>query len=779
MQREQGLGTWDFVVAGLFGLVACTAIGNSAASLVAVPPASWAFVVAFGVAVTLTASLRIGIGNRSGIPMVGLGVTLLVIVQPYEDPLPLLGIWTAATVIAQLAQTGSAMVTAYVSGLGALAACSYLAVFQELRTLVCEPLALLVATAVFLLIVFVIDFARQRVLWGTGWRFGVGALLPRRVGLFFALLWSLASVIWYLDSTVLPVLAGQATDEQSPMLVLVIAAVIFSVAKRIEVRRVRRRLTGVLDAALELPWGGVSEVERAAAAHARTSIDADTIEVRDEPASGTEIGSAMLLPGGRTHYLVASKQVSAVPFGVEDEQILDALAHMATDTLGARDSVESLRRYVDRDPLTGLPNQRAFQSALATFNRERRPFEGIAVLFIDLDDFKNLNDGRGHHVGDKMLCLVGQRLCTVAEEGGFAARVGGDEFVLILRGLCSSEDARHRAQALIQELSAPEAVAGDTLAPVVSVGVAFSAYEEPDPSTIVIEADRAMLAVKRGRGRAGRERSSTMDVTSVQVDPLQEAAARAVRDSGLDLVYQPIVDLNTGHIWAFEALVRVEDPVLGAIEPSALIAQLRGLDLLDDLTVQVVEKAMSAAVSFRNTGSGVDYMAVNVDLEQLAAERLGNYLAEMPRRFPGIRLCVELNERSLNVADDALRAQAQRLRDAGVMIALDDYGAEGSSASAVATFPLDILKLDRTLITELAVEQRQREIVRAMQAFAVAVGVRAIVEGVESEETVTLLRELGVTDVQGYVFGLPGTRRGVEHRLVTLGSLAADSLDWP
>jgi diguanylate cyclase (GGDEF)-like protein len=777
MQRTHGLGPLDVAVAVLFSAFALGLIAIATALLIATPPLSWAFVVAFGLAVGLTASLRIDLGRRSGMPMAGLSVTLLVIMQPGANPFRLLGVWTAATLIAQLVQTRSPAVAGYVTGLGALASLVYLTVFDGLRAVVPAPLALLVATLLFLLVVLGVDFVRQRGRWGADWGVGVSALVPRRVVLLLLLLWLLGSAIWFLDSTVVPAMADDPAIEQSPMLVLVVGALVFSVAKRIEVRRVRRRLSGVLDAALELPWGGVSQAEGTILAHARTSIEADDIEVRDEPASGSEIGSVMLLPNGRTRYIVASKRVSAVPFDTEDEQILDALAHMGTDTLGARDDVESLRRYVDRDALTGLPNQRAFQSALASYNRDRRPFEGIAVLFMDLDDFKNLNDGRGHHVGNKMLQLVGQRLAEVTTEGGFAARVGGDEFVLILRGLRSADDARRRARALVETVSETAEVDGDVLSPVVSVGVAFSAHEEPDPSTIVIEADRSMLALKRARGRTGRERSSALDVTSVLVDPVREAAARAVRDSTLDVAYQPIVHLASNRIWAFEALVRLEDPVVGRIDPVVLIAKVRELDLLDDLTVQVVEKAMAAAVSFRDTGCGVDCMTVNIDLEQLAPGRLGSYFAGIPARFPGIRLCVELNERSLGGAGDVLRGQAQLLRDSGVLIALDDYGAEGSSAAAVATFPLDVVKLDRALVTGLATDHRKREIVRAMQSYADAIGVRAIVEGAEDEETIALLRGLGVTDVQGYVFGRPDTRTGAEHRLLTTGAIAVNSLD--
>lgn len=777
MPRKRELSLLDIAIAGVLTLFALVLVARATALLIITPPISWAFVAAFGVAVALTASLRIELGRRSGMPIAGLTVTLLVIMAPEADPFRLLGVWTAASLVTQLLQTRNPAVAGYVTGLGSLAALLYVSVFQAARVALTPPIALLAASVLFLAVILLVDLVRQRGRWGMQWEVGFGALAPKRVAAYLALVWLLSTAVWFLDAVVVPAMAGDPAIEQSPMVVLVVGALVFGVAKRIEVRRVRRRLAGVLDAALGLPWGNVAQAERKIVVHARTSIEADAIEVRDEPAAGREIDSAIVLPDGRTRYVVASKRVSAVPFDAEDEQILDALAHMGADTLATRYDVESLRRSVDHDALTGLPNQRVFQTALAAANRDRSPFEGIAVLFLDLDDFKDLNDGRGHHVGDKMLRLVGERLAEVADEGGVAARVGGDEFALVLRGLDSAEDARRRAQALVERVSEPATVDGDTLAPVVTVGVAFSAHEEQDPTTIVIEADRSMLALKRGRGRSGRGRSSTLDVTSVLTDPLREVASRALRDRTLDLAFQPVVDLATERIWAYEALVRLEDPVLGRIDPSLLIRTVRHAGLLDELTVQVVEKAMSAAACFRDSGAGVECMSVNADLEQLAADRLGPHFAAVPARFPGVRFCIELSEGSLAGATDELRAQAQTLRDAGVLLALDDFGTEGSSALAVATFPLDIVKLDRALIAELTTELRQREIVRAMQSFAVAVGVRMIVEGAEDEETIAALRALGVTDVQGFVYGRPDTRTGAEQRLLTTGSAAGHCLD--
>ncbi|WKK72867.1 diguanylate cyclase [Rathayibacter oskolensis] len=748
MQRTHGLQALDVVIAGLLGVFALGLIANSVRLLILTPPLSWAFVVAFGVAVALTAALRIPLGRRSGMPVMGLTVTLLVVVQPGADPLRLLGVWTAATLVAQLVQTRSAPIAAYITGLGALAAAAYLHVFDLLRGPIGAPLALLVSTVVFVLIVLVVDVVRQRGRWGIDWDRGVSALLPRRVALLAALLWALGTAVWFLDSVVVPAMAGDPAIEQSPLLLLVVSALVFSVAKRIEVRRVRRRLAGVLDAALELPWGGVAQAEGALLAHARTSIEADRIEVRDEPATGSEIGSVMLVPGGRTRYVVASKRLSPAPFSTEDEQILDALAHMGTDTLGARNDVESLRRYVDRDPLTGLPNQRAFQSALATYNRDRRPFEGIAVLFMDLDDFKDLNDGRGHHVGDKMLRLVGQRLAAVTVEGGFAARVGGDEFVLILRGLRSADDARRRAESLVETVSAAETVGGDTLAPVVSVGVAFSAREEADPSSIVIEADRSMLALKRGgaeppralerhRRHLGRRRSGAGGGVACGPRPhprRRVPADRRARD-------QP--DLGVRGARAARGSDRRAGRPGGSHRegPRARPARRphragrrhgdgRGRELPRHRRRRRLHdrqrRSGAAGARAPRRPPGRDPRAVPRRAALHRAQRAH------PRRRDGRPAPARPAAARQGRAD-----RARRLRRAG------------SSAISVATFPLDIVKLDRELITDLATEHRKREIVRALQSYAVATGVRVIVEGAEDMATITLLRELGVTDVQG------------------------------
>lgn len=771
MVRDPGLKTFDLVVAGVLALVALGIVGYSTFLLIRTPPLSWAFVVAFGLAVILCAAYRIDLGRRSGMPMMGIVVPLLLIAQPGADPFRLVGIWTAALFIAQLLHTRNAVVAGYISGLGALAALAYVEIFDLMRDSgVPFPIDLLVATAGYLLVILGVDFIRQRGRWGLDHEFGFSGLIPRRIVLVFGLLWGLGSVLYFLDRTVVPAMANDPAIEQSPMLVLVVAAIIFAVAMSAQVGEVQRRLSAVVSAATSLPWRTLAEAEERVTGATRLSIQADAVAMSPDPATGTDIGAAVELPGGGLRYLVATRGVSSSPFTEDDERVLGALAHLATDTLRARADVETLQRSVDTDALTGLPNYRAFQAALAESNAVRAGDDAIAVLFIDLDDFKNLNDGRGHHVGDKMLKLVGARLAEAVGDSGFAARVGGDEFVVILQELSSLDEARERTDALVDAVSRVETVDGDTLAPVVSIGVAYSPSKERDPAQLVIDADQSMLALKRSR-HGERQRTSGFDVAASRSNPVTDAVIAAVQDGALEVAYQPIVEVATGTIWAFEALVRLTDPVLGPIPPITIIRKVKTLGLLDELTVQVTEKAMQAAMQFRATNAGVTCMTVNVDLPQIAENRLGAFLRGLPDRFPELRICIELNERSLRLASDALRAQAQVLRDSGVLIALDDYGSESSSVAAIATFPLDIIKIDRNLILDLA-DVRQREIVRSIQSYSDAVGFRVVVEGVEDQTSLTILRELGVTDVQGFLYGRPDTLTGLEKRLLATGSIA-------
>jgi EAL domain-containing protein (putative c-di-GMP-specific phosphodiesterase class I) len=252
---------------------------------------------------------------------------------------------------------------------------------------------------------------------------------------------------------------------------------------------------------------------------------------------------------------------------------------------------------------------------------------------------------------------------------------------------------------------------------------------------------------------------------------MNDIVARAIDEDLLELAYQPIVSLVTGQIWAFEALVRYTDPELGPLSPPLLVEKAKSLGRLDALTRQVAVKAMAAAADFRLLEPRIVCMTINVEAGQLLPQRMGDFIVDLAEQYPGISLCLELNERSVARVTTAVRAQADHLRDIGIMIALDDYGSQDSSVDALVRVPMDILKIDKSLVDDLD-DVRQREVLTALQGFGDNLEYSMIVEGVESVEMATHLTALGIRSAQGFHYGMPWNLEKTLARLEEFGAAA-------
>jgi len=220
------------------------------------------------------------------------------------------------------------------------------------------------------------------------------------------------------------------------------------------------------------------------------------------------------------------------------------------------------------------------------------------------------------------------------------------------------------------------------------------------------------------------------------------------------VVYQPIVNTVDDKIWAFESLVRYTHPELGRISTSSLIEKAKGLGRMDLLTKQVIEASLRSAREFRKVVPTITVVTINLEVEQIRDEHVGAFLKDIVPRYPDVSLCLELNERSTKDIDDDLRAQAEHFRELGMLIALDDYGSEASSVGALVRIPMDILKIDRSLVDNLD-DTRQREVVRALQGFGDAFDYSTVIEGVETQDAVDILIGIGVRHAQGFFYGRP------------------------
>jgi len=392
----------------------------------------------------------------------------------------------------------------------------------------------------------------------------------------------------------------------------------------------------------------------------------------------------------------------------------------------------------ETDPLTGAPNRRGLErmldEAVATARRTGAP---LSLALLDLDHFKRVNDRHGHDAGDRLLEQAAQTWQSLLEPGQVLARQGGDEFTLVLPG-CSVDDA----VAVVDRLR--EAVRAEATC---SAGVA---EWDPDESLSLLfaSADGALYHAKREGRDCTRRHSSAVSAT---------AALRCALDRGeLVLHYQPLVHLPTGRTYGAEALVRWQHPERGLVLPGEFLPLAEASDLMVDLGRFVLEQACRQAVRWRCAG-GPDLVSVNVAGRELLAP---GYLAGLERvlsttGLPAHALVLEVTETSLDAdaagALDVLRA----VRALGVRVAIDDFGTGWSSLSRLSRLPVDILKIDRSFVRDLAPGADRAPLVQAIVSLATALGLGVVAEGVEHPHQADLLRSLGSAHAQGYLFSRP------------------------
>lgn len=770
--KRVGVAKGDTVFAAPFIVFALIAIGAGVVHLVGTPPASWTLVLAVVASVIMCGPFHIRIGYDRGFPQAGVSIVMLSIEPLTEAPFIGVCIWAMGVLIAQISLRRNVWLALYTTGLATVGAVAFVAVRNGLDALgLWLPLSFVAATTVFYGVVLLGEFARQ---WGreeVDRGVSAASVKPGRVIFLVAVVSVTATLIHYIDATVISWLEGDPNVSLTPFVVLLAGSLFYVLAQRSRSDDIEARLSAVVDAAIELPRESGEALGTALLSRARGIVRANSVELRDAAPTNDEIGAAVSLESASEQYLVASRKLGGGAFSRDDQRALVSLAHLASEAARMQYEVDSLEQRANTDPLTGLPNYGAFQQALIEANEHRPYHEGIALLFIDLDNFKKLNDNYGHRAGDALLRVVAARLERSSGGGDFVSRVGGDEFVVIFTGLVSIDQAKESADRVIAALSERMDLEGHDLRPLVSAGLAFSSHREIDAQSLVEDADRTMLQAKRSRQQGAVGAASTVSISSHRSTRLNDIVARAIEGNRLMLAFQPIVDMSTGKIWAFEALTRYVDPELGPISAPSLIARAKSLGLMNALTEQVITKALQAAEQFRRLEPSVSCMTVNLDLGQISDAELGPFLRDAANAHPDITLCIELNERSLRTVTDELRRDAENLQSAGLIIALDDYGSDDSSVGALVHFPMNILKIDKSLIGNLE-DTRQRELIKALQSFGDNLGHTVVVEGIESAAVAETLRALGVRSMQGYHFGRPQSFALTRDRLRRSGTRA-------
>lgn len=423
---------------------------------------------------------------------------------------------------------------------------------------------------------------------------------------------------------------------------------------------------------------------------------------------------------------------------------------------------QAMLRHIEHlayhDALTGLDNRYSLRSrldqALATARREGNQ---LAVVLIDMDRFKNINDTLGHHVGDQLLIEVGHRLQACVRESDIVARLGGDEFVVVLTGLAEESHALNAGTKLLEALAKPYQLDGQMLHSTPSIGISLFPRDGQDAGTLLKHADAAMYHAKEhGRNQL---HFFTEDLTWAAAERMElERDLRTVLDSAsLQLYFQPQVEARSGRIVGFEALVRWQHPQRGWVSPERFVAIAEEAGLIGRLGQWVLEEGCRQLAAWRAAGVSNVRLALNLSAHQLRDTALGEEIraALVRHGLAAGDLELEITE-TVAMADpeEAVR-QLGALRDLGVAIAIDDFGTGYSSLAYLKRLPIQVLKIDRAFVSDLESDANDAAICSATIALAKSLGLRVVAEGVETQAQRDFLVRLGCDVLQGYLFGKP------------------------
>ena len=443
-------------------------------------------------------------------------------------------------------------------------------------------------------------------------------------------------------------------------------------------------------------------------------------------------------------------------FTDQDVDFLRGLANMLAATIEQRHAQEQAIHASLHDSLTGLPNRVLLADLLRrSLEQPRRPPTSVAVAFIDLDQFKLVNDSLGHEVGDQLLREVVSRLSLGLRVSDTLARSTSDEFVVLCEELPNERAAMRVAQRLLDTLATAFQIAGEEITITATVGIALAAHNHT-AHTLLRDAEAAMHRAKE-RSRGGYELFDP-EIHARNIGRLrsENALRRAIGTDQLSVVYQPVIDMRTGAIDTVEALLRWQHPDRGAVSPVEFIPIAEESGMIIPIGRQVLAESTRQLAAWRSEGHQVR-VSVNISARQLHDDELIELIAATLQisGVPPESLTLELTETAL-VADGDVALQVLRAaKNLGVLLALDDYGTGYASLSYLSRFPFDIVKLDRTLIEVIERSRKDEIIVASTIDMGHALGLTLVAEGVETHEQHAKLRELGCDLVQGYHHAKP------------------------
>ncbi len=439
-----------------------------------------------------------------------------------------------------------------------------------------------------------------------------------------------------------------------------------------------------------------------------------------------------------------------------------------TDITERAQAQERLQYLAHHDSLTGLPNRALFLERLDhALTRARWTKRPLAILFLDLDRFKNINDTLGHDIGDSALRVASERLISCVREGDTVARFGGDEFTVLLEDMANSDDVPNVAQKILDSLSRPFDVEGREFVVTTSIGISLYPNDGDDSLKLLRKADTAMYRAKEQGRNKYQFYSSEMGARAMEKFMLESSLRHALERKEFLLYYQPQVNLATGDITGVEGLLRWQHPELGLILPTQFIPVAEETGLMKAIDEWVLYTACAQAKAWRSAGIPSISMIVNLSGRSFNEARLAEVISRGLRQtgLAPEMLELEITESVIMHNAQATVEMLEQLNRMGLKLAVDDFGTGYSSLSYLKRFPIDTLKIDQSFVRDVTTDADDASLVKAIIAMGHALQLNVIAEGVETPEQLAFLRQHGCDGMQGYLFSRPQTEAEITRLL--------------
>ncbi|RXT48765.1 diguanylate cyclase [Bradyrhizobium betae] len=472
-------------------------------------------------------------------------------------------------------------------------------------------------------------------------------------------------------------------------------------------------------------------------------------------------GKALEAPGGLfkdehawQSQTKGERYITSTRIGIRDKsgepRYLISVIEDVTERRRAHEKIAHMAHY---DALTDLPNRTLFREQIERELEKVAGGQQFALLYIDVDEFKGINDSLGHHVGDELLKAIATRLRGCLKRGDLIARLGGDEFAVIQTAIKSSADVLSFVTRIYEAIRQPYHCLGHQLSTDASIGIALAPQDGTDLDQLIKNADLAMYGAKASGRRTHRFFEPAMDASARARLTLEQDLRQALVNGGFEIHYQPLVDLRTNEVSGCEALLRWRHPERGMISPAEFIPIAEDTGLITELGDWVLRTACNEAATWPvHVRVAVNVSPVQLKCDTLALRIAGALAAS---GLAPSRLELEITEAVLIRDDEAALSILHQLRSIGVRIALDDFGTGYSSLSYLKRFPFDKIKIDRCFVADIAETSGAPVIVQAVVNIAAASHMTTVAEGVETEAQREMLRALGCTEMQGYLFSKP------------------------